>query len=148
MTKVTYSIWTYDENISNFVSTFETKEFKTNKEFLDWIMCQDYHSISFSVYKGEVHYSIHSENLQPIGTCGSIKLNNDIAYLTIFPDPKFETVHHWDIQKIWIDGSLVLDIPYGQDHLVTDDFIQKVLKPLYDYFPVEVIDDKAEVLEK
>jgi hypothetical protein len=147
MIKVTYEVWAYKPNKKDFIKSLETKVFDKIENFSNWVMCQDYHSINLTIFKDGIFYKIEpTDSVNPIEIRQSDRLSEDISYLTIYPDAKFTKIYMWEIQKIWIDDSLVLDITFGQKKIITNEFIKKIVKPLYGYFPADLINDEAGAL--
>lgn len=147
MIKIAYKEWAYNPDKRDLEIKNASRAFKDMQDFLDFIMNQDYESIELTVCKSEILYTICPTYSIAIRKSPLIK--NDIAYLSLFPDPRFERVHQWDIEKIWLNDVLIADLKFGQgDSYVSEEFMKKVVIPLYDYFPSDLITDEVGLLNK
>lgn len=158
MVKITYKAWVYNPDKRDFDAKEISKVFETINDFLHFIMNQDYESIDLTVYKDNIYYKIKpcSNSLCEIAIKNCNLFLDDVelppfeaAYLDIFPSPKDEGASHWSIKKIWLDDVLIADLTGGQDdYYMADEFIDKVIIPLYGYFPFDLINDEVGLLNQ
>lgn len=159
MVKIIFKVWEYNSDKRDFDTKEIIKIFETMKDFLDFIMNQDYETIDITVYNDNIYYRIKpcsNSFLHEIVIKNCHLFLDDVelppveaAHLSRFPSPKDEGASHWSIKKIWLDDVLIADLTGGQDgYYLTDEFIDKVIIPLYGYFPFDVINDEVGLLKE